>query len=67
MDLCGIDGSKQFAEIIKLIIGLNCKISTIFDSAELEEIENNKISFASAKYDETRLTLEDEIQKKQEC
>lgn len=64
LDLCGIDGSKQFAEIIKLIIGLNCKISTIFDSAELEEIENNKISFASAKYDETRLTLEDEIQEK---
>lgn len=64
LDLCGIDGSKQFAEIIKLIIGLNCKISTIFDSAELEEIENNKISFASAKYDETRLALEDEIQEK---
>lgn len=68
LKLCGYDKGndryKQFAEIIKLINGLNCKLSTIFDNEELEEIEHNKISFSSSSYDETRVKLEDEIQEK---
>lgn len=55
---------RQFSEIIKLIIGLNCKVSVIFNSEAFEEIEHNKICFGSGNYDETRLALEDEIQEK---
>lgn len=66
LSICNIDKSdkKQIIEVIKLIIGLKCKISTIFDSPEFEDIEHNDICFAGSTYEETRLALEDEIQEK---
>lgn len=68
LKICGVEKKdevyRQFSEIIKLIIGLNCKVSVIFNSEAFEEIEHNKICFGSGNYDETRLALEDEIQEK---
>lgn len=68
LKICGIEKKneeyKQFSEIIKLIIGLNCKLSVIFDSEAFEEIEHNKICFSSGTYEDTRIALEDEIQEK---
>lgn len=68
LKICGYEKNdkeyKQFSEIIKLIIGLNCKVSVIFDSEAFEEIEHNKICFGSSTYEETRIALEDEIQEK---
>lgn len=68
LKICGVEKKdevyRQFSEIIKLIIGLNCKVSVIFNSEAFEEIEHNKICFGSGNYDETRVALEDEIQEK---
>ena len=55
---------KQIREIFKLIVGLKAALSILLQDETLEGIEHNKICFADANYEDTRILLEDEIQEK---
>lgn len=63
--LCHIEKSdKQLKEIMKLIAGMKINLSILFQEEELAEIENSKVSFSDAGYDEIRFALEEEIQER---